>query len=138
FMPGIPGQYFKQFGMTVAVAVAFSLLVARLITPLLAAYFMRAGDGHEHHDRDGRVMRSYSWLVTTTSSGHLPLLNPLWILKPLFGRVPGIRRAVASWHFGFPARYLTLMAAVALLMVSLHFMAKIPGGFMPVEDVSRV
>jgi HAE1 family hydrophobic/amphiphilic exporter-1 len=35
-------QYFRQFGLTVAIAVTFSLLVARLITPLLAAYFLRA------------------------------------------------------------------------------------------------
>ncbi len=41
FMGGIAGQYFKQFGLVVAFAVFFSLLVARLITPLLAAYFMR-------------------------------------------------------------------------------------------------
>ncbi len=41
FMGGIPGQYFKQFGLTVAVAVLFSLLVARLITPMMAAYLMR-------------------------------------------------------------------------------------------------
>ena len=45
FMGGIAGQYFKQFGLTVAVAVFFSLLVARLITPMLAAYFLR-GHGH--------------------------------------------------------------------------------------------
>ena len=42
FMGGIAGQYFKQFGVTVAAAVLISLLVARLITPMLAAYFMRA------------------------------------------------------------------------------------------------
>mgnify|MGYP001063495573 CR=1 FL=1 len=50
FMGGIAGQYFKQFGLTVAVAVFFSLLVARLITPMMAAYFMRApylGDGSD-------------------------------------------------------------------------------------------
>ncbi len=41
FMGGIAGQYFRQFGITVAVAVLFSLLVARLITPMLSAYFMR-------------------------------------------------------------------------------------------------
>ena len=41
FMGGIAGQYFKQFGLVVAFAVFFSLLVARLITPLLAAYFLR-------------------------------------------------------------------------------------------------
>ena len=46
FMGGIAGQYFKQFGLIVAVAVFFSLLVARLVTPLLAAYFLRA-TGHD-------------------------------------------------------------------------------------------
>ncbi|MDB5367364.1 MAG: AcrB [Rhodospirillales bacterium] len=47
FMPGIPGQFFKSFGVTVAVAVLFSLLVARLITPLMSAYFL-APSQHEH------------------------------------------------------------------------------------------
>ncbi len=41
FMPGISGQFFKEFGLTVAVAVMFSLLVARFLTPLLAAYFLK-------------------------------------------------------------------------------------------------
>ncbi len=48
FMGGVAGQYFKQFGLTVAIAVFFSLLVARLITPMMAAFFMRepfVGDG---------------------------------------------------------------------------------------------
>src|SRR5207244_8540977 len=41
FMPGISGQFFKEFGLTVCVAVLFSLLVARLLTPLMAAYLMK-------------------------------------------------------------------------------------------------
>jgi HAE1 family hydrophobic/amphiphilic exporter-1 len=41
FMPGISGQFFKEFGLTVAVAVMFSLIVARFLTPLLAAYFLK-------------------------------------------------------------------------------------------------
>ncbi len=44
FMGGVAGQYFKQFGLTVAVAVLFSLLVARLITPMMAAYLMQPVD----------------------------------------------------------------------------------------------
>jgi HAE1 family hydrophobic/amphiphilic exporter-1 len=40
FMPGIPGKFFKEFGLTVCIAVMFSLIVARLLTPLLAAYFL--------------------------------------------------------------------------------------------------
>ncbi len=39
-MPSIVGQFFREFGITVAVAVLFSLLVARLVTPLMAAYFL--------------------------------------------------------------------------------------------------
>ncbi len=42
FMGGIPGQFFKQFGISVAVAVFFSLLVARLITPMMSAFWFKA------------------------------------------------------------------------------------------------
>ncbi|HXQ46332.1 MAG TPA: efflux RND transporter permease subunit, partial [Caulobacteraceae bacterium] len=41
FMGSIPGQFFKEFGFTVVISVLFSLLVARLLTPLLAAYFLK-------------------------------------------------------------------------------------------------
>ena len=41
-MPGISGQFFKSFGFTVVIAVLMSLLVARMITPMIAAYFLRA------------------------------------------------------------------------------------------------
>jgi multidrug efflux pump subunit AcrB len=57
FMGGVAGQYFKQFGLTVAIAVFFSLLVARLITPMMAAYLMR--EPKHHDERDGFVMRGY-------------------------------------------------------------------------------
>lgn len=63
FMGGIAGQYFKQFGLVVAFAVFFSLLVARLVTPLLAAYFLRA---HPHDGREGWMMRAYSRLVAVS------------------------------------------------------------------------
>ena len=65
FMPGIAGQYFKQFGMTVAVAVIISLFVARLITPMMAAYFMRAHPSHQEHP-DGPFMRFYARTIAFT------------------------------------------------------------------------
>jgi len=58
FMGGIVGQFFKQFGLTVAVAVFISLMVARLITPVLAAYTL-SGDSMPHHDADGPIMTAY-------------------------------------------------------------------------------
>lgn len=56
FMGGVVGLLFSQFGLTAAIAVLFSLLVARLITPLMAAYMLKA---QPHHERDGRLMRGY-------------------------------------------------------------------------------
>jgi multidrug efflux pump subunit AcrB len=41
FMGGIPGQFFQPFGVTVAVATIFSTLVARMVTPMMAAYLLR-------------------------------------------------------------------------------------------------
>ena len=41
FMGGIPGQFFQPFGVTVAVATMFSTLVARLVTPMMAAYLLK-------------------------------------------------------------------------------------------------
>ncbi|NAZ36838.1 efflux RND transporter permease subunit [Rubellimicrobium sp. CFH 75288] len=81
FMPGIPGQYFRQFGMTVAIAVLFSLLVARLITPLMAAYLMRARDAAGHEHRDGLLMRGYLRLVRATlRARYLTLLAAFGVL----------------------------------------------------------
>ena len=57
FMGGITGQYFKQFGLTVAAAVFFSLLVARLITPVIAAYTLKSDKIASH--TDGPIMAWY-------------------------------------------------------------------------------
>lgn len=112
FMPGIPGQYFRQFGMTVAISVLFSLVVARLITPMMAAYLMRDKDAaHEESHQDGFFMRAYLRFVRRSTSG-----------KFLF----------------IPARYLTLLSGIAALVVSVWFILQVPGEFMPPEDVSRV
>jgi HAE1 family hydrophobic/amphiphilic exporter-1 len=62
FMPGIPGQYFKSFGLTVAVSVLFSLLVARLLTPLMAAYFLKPSKKPAHEpDIPGYYKRTLNW-----------------------------------------------------------------------------
>jgi len=67
FMSGITGQYFRQFGLTVAVAVFISLMVARMITPVLAAYSLRRGLIHTDEHADGPIMARYlsllSWCV---------------------------------------------------------------------------
>ncbi|MBL8314327.1 MAG: efflux RND transporter permease subunit, partial [Rubrivivax sp.] len=41
FMSGMVGKFFVQFGWTAAIAVWFSLVVARMLTPMMAAYLLR-------------------------------------------------------------------------------------------------
>jgi multidrug efflux pump subunit AcrB len=47
-MPGIPGQFFFNFGWTVVVSVLISLAVARMITPMIAAYFLKPAGPAQH------------------------------------------------------------------------------------------
>ncbi|MGD9682646.1 MAG: efflux RND transporter permease subunit [Candidatus Obscuribacterales bacterium] len=56
FMGGIPGKFLRQFGLTVAAAVFFSLVVARMLTPLMAAYLLKPVD--DEHAK-GPIMRLY-------------------------------------------------------------------------------
>lgn len=56
-MPGISGEFFKNFGFTVVAAVLMSLAVARMITPMLAAYFLKA-KGHASH-AEGPLIDAY-------------------------------------------------------------------------------
>lgn len=65
---GVVGQYFREFGITVSVAVLFSLLVARLVTPLLAAYFLTA---KVKHDQEQTVPRWYLRLLDIALSNRL-------------------------------------------------------------------
>lgn len=167
FMPGIPGQYFRQFGLTVAIAVLFSLMVARLITPMMAAYLMRAqtkpitprqnmifgailaaiaiyfarpygpyvtlgavlaayalsrpilsflAKPMETEHKDGLFMRGYLWLVKHTTA------SP---------RIPGTR----NWKF--PAYYLTMIASLLVVAISVYFMLQVPGNLFPPDDESR-
>ena len=62
FMSGIPGLIFRQFGITASVAVLASLMVARFLTPMMAAYFLKPAAEIEH---TGVVMRTYLRVVKT-------------------------------------------------------------------------
>ena len=57
FMGGVPGKFFKQFGWTAALAIMASLVVARLLTPMMAAYLLKPSARVE--EKQGRMMRSY-------------------------------------------------------------------------------
>lgn len=56
FMGGVPGEFFRPFAFTATVAVLFSLVVARMLTPMMAAYMLKP---HAAQNEDGRMKRQY-------------------------------------------------------------------------------
>ncbi|RDV07151.1 AcrB/AcrD/AcrF family protein [Sphingorhabdus pulchriflava] len=66
-MPGVAGQFFKNFGLTVVASVLMSLAVARMITPMIAAYFLKSGGIAEHGE--GPLMDRYMKILRW-SLGH--------------------------------------------------------------------
>ncbi|MEO7366175.1 MAG: efflux RND transporter permease subunit [Sphingomicrobium sp.] len=89
-MPGIAGQYFKAFGFTIVLSVMMSLLVARMITPLVAAYFLRSRGVQDH--------AAWKWMDV-----YLKVLN--WSLdtskaNALLARLPKPARKVGYYSVG--------------------------------------
>jgi len=61
FMAGVPGKFFKQFGWTAVLAIMASLVVARLLTPMMAAYLLKPKTGglDASGAPDSAIMRVY-------------------------------------------------------------------------------
>lgn len=86
FMGGIPGKIFREFGITAAVSVLASLLVARLLTPMMAAYFLKPSD---HVEVDGPIMRRYlGWVHACLGGRKRTLAAALLFLVVALGLSP--------------------------------------------------
>jgi multidrug efflux pump subunit AcrB len=101
-MPGIAGQYFKAFGFTIVLSVLMSLFVARMITPLIAAYFLRSHGAQPH--------AAWKWM-----DSYLRVLN--WSLdtskaNALLSRLPKPARSVAYYTVGI----LLLLPVMAIFL----------------------
>jgi multidrug efflux pump subunit AcrB len=69
-MPGVSGQFFKNFGLTVVVSVLMSLAIARMITPMVAAYFLKT-HGHAEHASGpwmDRYLRLLHWSLDSAKA----------------------------------------------------------------------
>ena len=119
-MPGISGQFFKNFGLTVVAAVLVSLAVARLITPMAAAYFLKSHGNAEHGE--GRWMDIYlsalRWTLDTSKIVRRP--GASW-----FKRIWAHRVDHRVWTMGIA--FLTLVATVLMFV-------GIPFTFTPAQD----
>ena len=108
FMSGVPGQFFRQFGISVAIAVLISLLVARLITPVMGAYLLKPQ--HEP-ERIGRLMQAYLRLVRwglahrrLAALSGVALFAAALALAPLLPKtfIPASDRSMSTINFELP------------------------------------
>jgi multidrug efflux pump subunit AcrB len=109
FMSGVAGLFFKQFGWTAVIAVLASLVVARLLTPMMAAYLLKPAIHQE--EKDGwmmsRYMRVMKWclqhrLVTASAAGAFFVCSIMLVGLLPTGFVPAADRAQTQINLELP------------------------------------
>jgi multidrug efflux pump subunit AcrB len=127
-MPGISGQFFKAFGFTVVISVLMSLLVARMITPLVAAYFLRSHGVQPHANFKWMdlYLKILNWSLNTAKAHAYRLRNP-----GAFGWIKSLFRDHRLYMVG---------AGIGALLLSGVLFATLPMTFQPPLnlDFSRV
>lgn len=122
-MPGVSGQFFKNFGFTVVFAVLMSLAVARTITPMIAAYALRAHGAASHGE--GRWMDLYMRILAfTLSRSDMPDGSSR---DGLMGRIRYRLRDHRLWAFG---------VGIAALGATVLLLKVMPNQFQPITDLS--
>jgi hydrophobe/amphiphile efflux-1 (HAE1) family protein len=109
-MGGIVGRLFREFAMTVAVAVMISAFVSLTLTPMMCASFLS-----HHHGSHGRIYR---------------------IIEAGFDAMIGFYRRTLDIALRF--RFITLMTFLATLALTGVLYVDIPKGFFPVQDIGLI
>jgi multidrug efflux pump subunit AcrB len=114
-MPGISGQFFKAFGFTVVISVLMSLLVARMITPLVAAYFLRSHGKQPHaaYKWMDWYLKTLNWSLDTSKAHAYRETHP-----GFWGRIKSVFRdhRMAMVGAGFGALVLSVVMFATLPM----------------------
>jgi HAE1 family hydrophobic/amphiphilic exporter-1 len=130
FMPGVVGQFFKSFAIATCVSVLFSLLVARTLTPLMGAYLLKQDQGKEHGDPFWMkpFLRALRWSLATSA-------DPALIADRQARRGGWFRRKVV--YRLRDHRLWVLGMGTVFFVFSIFLASRLPGEFIPVEDISR-
>jgi multidrug efflux pump subunit AcrB len=104
FMGGIPGLFFKQFGWTAVIAILASLVVARLLTPMMAAYLLKPSKKDE--------------------AGVVEQKEDSWAMQ----------RYMITMRWCLQHRLVTVIAAAVFFVASIALVGLLPTGFVPAAD----
>ena len=110
-MSGIVGRLFREFAVTLSIAILISMVVSLTTTPMMCAYVLRAHDGRT----EGLFFRASERVFGA--------------LQSLYGR-----------SLGFVLRHplLTMLVFLATVVLNIHLYVTIPKGFFPQQDTGRI
>jgi multidrug efflux pump subunit AcrB len=110
-MGGIIGKLFREFAVTLSVAIAVSLLVSLTTTPMLCARFLKERDESQH----GRLYRLFENAFLWVQHEYNSALR--WVLR----------------H-----QWITLAVAVGCALLNIYLFKIVPKGFFPQQDTGRL
>jgi multidrug efflux pump len=110
-MGGIVGRLFREFAVTLSVAILVSLLLSLSLTPMMCAKFLRSADKEKH----GRIYRFSEKIFDTTLSLYSRALKIVLRHQPL-----------------------TLLITIATAALSIYLYIIVPKGFFPQQDTGRL
>jgi multidrug efflux pump len=108
-MPGIVGRLFREFAVTLTIAIGISMIVSLTTTPMMFAHLIRPQEEH------GRLYRATERAFTATVNG--------------YGR---------ALKVALDYSFLTLLILMATVAVNVYLFIHIPKGFFPIEDTGRL
>jgi len=111
FMTGLVGRMFREFALTLAIAVVISAIVSLTLTPMMCSRMLRHADG----ERTGRLSRFFNDLVDRVVVAYHKSLE--WVLRH--------ERA-------------TLLTTVATLVITIGLYVIVPKGFLPLQDTGFI
>jgi multidrug efflux pump len=111
FMSGLVGRMFREFALTLTIAVAISAIVSLTLTPMLCSRLLQ----HRGEGREGLVARFFNGALDLVVRGYHRSL--LWVLRHERG---------------------TLMVTFATLVITIGLYVFIPKGFLPLQDTGLI
>jgi multidrug efflux pump len=115
FMTGLVGRMFREFALTLTIAVVASAVVSLTLTPMMCGRLLRRGAEGEAERRPGALTRRFSGTIDRAVAGYRGSLE--WVLRHRFG---------------------TLMVTLATLAATIFLYAVMPKGFLPLQDTGLI
>ena len=119
FLEGISGQFYRQFGVTIAVATVISSLVSLTLTPAMAAIFMRPQEEEAASRPSGSYLRH-------------PIRSFFYFFNRAIDSGTDTYTRFVRWSLG--AAVLLVFFFIGLLALTVFQFARVPGGFIPTQD----